>query len=158
MRKLLTAALLACAPLAALADATVSVTNVDPSVAEVTMPIAKNTVIAFGEIVTITTGDQSKTFFWPQINEIVFKTKWSGVSDITASARQALRLSENPVGDTLLIEGAPEGRSRLAVTSLSGQTLIVVNDWQGAAIDASSLTPGLYLLTVNNETIKFLKK
>lgn len=104
MRKLLTAALLACAPLAALADATVSVTNVDPSVAEVTMPIAKNTVIAFGEIVTITTGDQSKTFFWPQINEIVFKTKWSGVSDITASARQALRLSENPVGDTLLIE------------------------------------------------------
>ena len=60
----------------------------------------------------------------------------------------------NPVSNTLNIQGVDDTAS-LSVYSLSGKRLLKE---QGTEIDVTSLTQGTYILRINNNYVKFIKK
>lgn len=70
----------------------------------------------------------------------------------------SMLLSQNPVSDLLIFSEYPEQPSTLTIVDMKGSVRRVVDNWNGHAIDVSSLPTGLYLVTVNNITLKFVKK
>lgn len=92
---------------------------------------------------------------WKGLSSMVF-TDPDIVETITAST--GLRLLHNPVEALIEPAGAATDNVHLTVTSLAGQTCIDIPEWQGEALDATGLAPGLYILTIDNQTLRFLKK
>lgn len=82
--------------------------------------------------------------------------KGSGIAAIPESA--GLRLRSNPVGDLLEPLGLSAESANLSVTDLGGKVYCSAPQWRGEPIDVSYLTPGLYLVTINKTTLKFIKK
>lgn len=80
----------------------------------------------------------------------------SGVAAIPSAS--GLHLRNNPVGDLLEPLGLSAECAALSVTDLSGKVHFSAPQWSGQPIDVSDLTPGLYLLTINKTTLKFIKK
>ncbi len=60
----------------------------------------------------------------------------------------------NPVAETLRIDGAEAG-STFVVYDLQGRTLLQTTESQ---LNVSALAEGTYLLKVNNQVVKFIKK
>ncbi len=70
-----------------------------------------------------------------------------------------LSLKENPVGATLVLTGYNDTQEyTLGVYSMSGQQVTLRHQWKGEDIDVSSLPSGVYLLKINTQTFKFIKK
>ncbi len=80
----------------------------------------------------------------------------TGISNLTAPSALALR--QNPVADALGFTGFDSTSASLVVTDLKGETKVAIPDWRGEDIDVASLAPGLYLVTINKTTLKFIKK
>ncbi len=81
----------------------------------------------------------------------------SGVSDAISSA-SAVALRQNPVDSFLEFTSSPAQACRLSVISLQGALLLSHDGWQGESVDVSTLSPGLYIVNFNNQSIKFYKK
>lgn len=97
------------------------------------------------------------------ITEVPFadaeKIYFSGITSLGAvEGESAFGIRRNPVGDRLELTGYAGTPVSLTVTSLSGQVAAQLPAWAGETIDVSSLAPGIYLVTINNETLKFIKK
>ena len=80
----------------------------------------------------------------------------SGIEDLTIDS--SLRLKENPVGSTLELMGYADGPATLRIFDMSGKICASFSNWDGAAVDVSSLSPGMYILSLNRSIIKFMKK
>lgn len=101
--------------------------------------------------------DEVTSLPWAEVSKLTFHTSESGVQEVGVRTR-TLSLRENPVGDILIVEDAPQETSRLSVYSLTGVCHIRIDRWNGSAVDVSALPSGIYLLSVNNQTLKFVKK
>lgn len=117
-----------------------------------------NTKIRFSSTsVQIDNGGNISTIPFSDVEKIRFKTSEISVGSIGMDvAKYALR--HNPVESALEVVGYNGVPARLSVSSLNGRQEAVVESWQGESVDVSMLTPGVYLLTIDNETIKFIKK
>lgn len=80
----------------------------------------------------------------------------AGIDDITIDS--SLRLKENPVVSTLEVMGYSGGATTLRIFDISGQLSASFSNWEGAPVDVSSLSPGIYLLSINRSIIKFIKQ
>ena len=80
----------------------------------------------------------------------------SGIEDLTIDS--SLRLKENPVGSTLELMGYAGGPATLRIFDMSGKLSASFSNWEGAPVDVSSLSPGMYILSLNRSIIKFIKK
>ena len=80
----------------------------------------------------------------------------SGVSEVTTSGGVSLR--RNPVESTLEFTGTLENKTALNIFDLTGGLRTRIQGWSGESVDVSGLTPGLYIIKFDNQTIKFLKK
>lgn len=80
----------------------------------------------------------------------------SAVTALPSSS--GLRLRNNPVDNLLEPLGLPAESAPLSVADLSGKVRISAPQWRGEPIDVSDLTPGLYFVTINKTTLKFIKK
>lgn len=69
-----------------------------------------------------------------------------------------LRLAQNPVSNYIAVVGYTGGETTLTVTSMAGMQALSVSHWNGEPVEAGTLTPGLYILNINNTSIKFIKK
>ncbi len=76
------------------------------------------------------------------------------VTSIEELGEISLFVFPNPVSNTLNIQGVDEAAS-LSVFNLSG--LCVLQD-KGTEIDVTSLSQGTYILRINNQYVKFIKK
>lgn len=76
----------------------------------------------------------------------------------TVAANSGLRLRNNPVAESLEFVGFSGDAANLVVTDLRGSVRASVSTWKGEAINVSDLTPGLYFVTVDKTTFKFIKK
>lgn len=83
---------------------------------------------------------------------------YSGVYDVSEN-QSTLSVYPVPACDFINIKNAPEGQLRVVIFSLEGTVLknCVMSD-SSQPIDISSLNRGLYLLRVNDKTIKFTKQ
>lgn len=70
----------------------------------------------------------------------------------------SFRLRQNPVGDRLEIAGESDGSADLTVYSVDGSCRLAVSGWSGDAVDVTMLSPGMYILKINNQTLKFIKR
>ena len=73
---------------------------------------------------------------------------------IAPTDKAMLYIYPNPVAETLRIDGAAAG-STLVVYDLQGRILLQITENQ---LNVSALAEGTYLLKVNNQVVKFVKK
>lgn len=147
------AAFLSAAP--AFADAGVEVTAHDGTATS--LPLSTGTKIVFGDGVTVSDGSSSNSFAWNKVSKITFSFSTSAVTGVDSETSR-LALRQNPVGDCIEVVGADQLPARFAVYSLTGARWIEIGAWNGESVDATALPAGIYLLTINNQTIKFIKK
>ena len=115
--------------------------------------------ITFGPdgITVATDGTNQQTFAYGNTAKLTFEANQVGVDNIAAAGD--FTLAENPVGDQLLINVPADFEgAALSVVSLSGQSLLQMQAWQGQPVDVSNLGKGIYLVTIDSTTLKFIKK
>lgn len=94
---------------------------------------------------------------YADIAKLTFRySKNTGVATVVANS--GLRLRNNPVAESLAFVGFGEGVKNLVVTDLKGSIRVSIPEWKGEAVNVGDLTPGLYFVTVDKTTFKFIKK
>jgi hypothetical protein len=76
------------------------------------------------------------------------------VTSIEEIGQVSLYVFPNPVSNTLHIQGVDDD-ALLWVYNLNGKCVLKAN---GTALDVTSLQQGTYILSVNNQFVKFIKK
>ena len=98
-----------------------------------------------------------KTFSYADLSSLsFFVSEESGVSQVITSDGVSLR--HNPVESTLEFNGTLENKTTLNIFDLAGGLRLSIQEWSGESVDVSGLTPGLYIIKFDNQTIKFIKK
>lgn len=80
----------------------------------------------------------------------------SGIGEVGSA--ESLILRQNPVADFLEFKEYPADAASLTITDIRGAVRYSAEGWNGEAVNVSALAPGLYLVTVNDTTLKFIKK
>ena len=64
----------------------------------------------------------------------------------------------SPASETISLAGwNSDEPADVAIYSMDGRLCLMQHDWNGEPIQVSSLTKGLYILKINNQTFKFSK-
>jgi hypothetical protein len=87
-----------------------------------------------------------------QVQKLLFPKE--NVSAIGQVGEMAVFVYPNPVEHTLQIAGA-EAETQLQVYNLAGELIV---QCQGEQVEVTSLEKGTYILRVNNQYVKFIKK
>lgn len=121
-------------------------------------PLSVDTKIQITEYgIQVVNGTQTMSVPYTDINRIKFLTSPSSLFDVSdRTAPYALRT--NPVASTLEILGCDGAPVPLAIASTDGHTAFSTARWAGETIDVSTLSPGIYLVKVDNTTLKFIKQ
>lgn len=122
-----------------------------------TVAVAAGDILEFSETgMALMTGDvQKASFSWPQLQTLTFNVPTSVDRLLAGDAMRPLR---NPVEDVLEMTCPPEQPCALYISNTGGALVLRVNAWNGEPVDVSSLSAGIYLVTVNNSTFKIIKK
>ena len=97
------------------------------------------------------------TFPYENVSAITFRYgDGAGVGALKVTNN--LRLRENPVQANLEIAGFEGEPVSLTVFDSKGGVVLKRDGWNGENVNVSSLAPGLYFVTVNKTTLKFIKK
>lgn len=88
------------------------------------------------------------------IESIKFTGNWSGIE--VAATETSFALRNNPVGDLLEFTGNLECGSIGRIFDLSGRETVRFV-WQNAPVNVSQLSSGVYILNINNTSIKIVK-
>lgn len=83
--------------------------------------------------------------------KILFAETETGVEELDITS---VYIYPNPVVNTLSIQGVDENTS-LEVYNLTGKSII---NTKGTELDVTSLNEGTYILRINNQYVKFIKK
>lgn len=121
-----------------------------------TAPLTTDTRITFGQGVTVTNGSETASMSWDAFSKLSFYVS-TGLEGVMNDPSARIRLRENPVYNLLQVDGAFSD-SALGIYSVSGVCHLSLAHWQGESIDVSSLPSGLYILSIDNKTVKFFKK
>lgn len=101
----------------------------------------------------------AETYNLTTISKFYFKFAPTGTEIIALNRdNQILSINPNPVNDVIYIQNAPEGISTVLIYRIDGVLVLksqVTKESKG--IQVEQLKKGLYLLRINNQTIKFLK-
>lgn len=123
-----------------------------------TVPLSLQTKISFSQtgIEIANEGAEPAIFPFATTAKITFKTDGNPVASIMAGNKLSLR--RGIVETTLKIDGHDGTPACLAISSLSGHQMLILRQWNGESIDVANFAPGLYLIKINNQTFKFIKK
>lgn len=88
-------------------------------------------------------------------NSECFDVIVSGVG-LESNVEQFVSLYPNPANDVLFVE--LKDISRIQILSVSGQVLMDLDAVQTHLVNVSALSPGVYFVRVNNETLRFVKQ
>lgn len=119
--------------------------------------ICNDSELTFGNALTFfyTPGSEGEVFELNEHTVLTFNGR-SGVNGIQADMG-AFTLRSNPVGSTLELIGPSGMTTDLEIFAIYGARVINIPAWQGESVDVAALTPGVYILKLNNQTIKFIK-
>lgn len=100
--------------------------------------------------------EETEVYDYTEVRKIAFGD-YVGVQSISAVSDKVV-ISPNPVKTDFKLVGAENLKgSELCIYAITGQLVKKVAAWEGETIDASDLPQGIYLLTINSTTIKFVK-
>lgn len=114
------------------------------------------TFTADGVSVNDAEGKSIALFSYPGLDRLEFSKGGSGISFIGTDTTPLLK--NNPVGDNLEFTSGPAAPTALQVSDLSGKVCLSIRDWNGENVEVSSLPAGIYMVSFNNLTSKFIKK
>lgn len=57
-----------------------------------------------------------------------------------------------------LLSATGLSNARMSVYDLSGKRIVGISSWDGSAVSLQNVNNGVYVLTINNQTFKFIKK
>lgn len=127
----------------------------------VEVPLTADTKLSFtseGFTVGDKSAEETRKFNYADVAKITFGAGTTGIEGIT-DISTGLTLAENPVGDILVINGHDSlSPVALDIHAMNGSNLLHINGWTSEPVDVSRLTPGLYFVTINSKTLKFIKK
>ena len=86
-----------------------------------------------------------------EYQKILFAESNTGIEELGISS---FFVFPNPVSNTLYIQGVDE-YAALEVFNLTGKSVI---EGKGTELDVTSLNQGTYILRINNQYVKFIKK
>ena len=86
-----------------------------------------------------------------EYQKILFAESNTGIEELGISS---FFVFPNPVSNTLYIQGVDE-YTALEVFNLTGKSVI---EGKGTELDVTSLNQGTYILRINNQYLKFIKK
>lgn len=89
------------------------------------------------------------------IEKITFVDDPTAVKSVVASP--AAKLRAVVMGNTLRVKGLFGPGPRLTIVAATGQTILNYGTWHGGDINIATLTPGVYIAKVGNQTFKFSK-
>lgn len=156
--RILTIMLAVGALLPATADRSISIAYADGS-EPLSRPLSESLHLKFSDAgkLDISEGDALiASVPLADIKNITF-TPPSAVEEITDNS-DALRLVSNPVEDTLRLRGDFSNPASLAIFGVDGTLRGRLSDYHGEDLDVSYLPSGLYILTINHTSLKFIKK
>ena len=110
--------------------------------------IEVNATYKSGEMTVVKTNKESQSGYTKLLFAHEAPTSIDGIGEVS------LYIFPNPVTNTLNIVGVDESAS-LAVYNLSGKC--VIKD-KGNTVDVSTLSQGTYILQINEQYVKFIKK
>ena len=121
-------------------------------------PVTNESVIRFSNAgIEVYTDDVLVTTIpYTGVETLTFQYATSFVKSISTDS--SLRLQENPVGDYLNILGYEGEPLSLYVFDLKGSLKVQNENWDGQRVYVGSLAPGFYIVNLNNNSIKFIKK
>ncbi len=133
---------------------------------DVTKPLIEE-LITTGTVITFHDGtlalqpnkeSEVVTFNLSDISKLIFTSTTSGIANLL-KFKGGFGLVNSIVADYLDVT-VPDNftTADIIITSLSGHTVNRIGNWQGESVDVSSLVPGLYLITINSQTLKFINK
>lgn len=92
-----------------------------------------------------------------EVKSIVFNNENSGIGEDLADETKVI-VFPNPSSDFIYVETNKEEASEITIYNTQGQLVIRAKMPSGYPINISSLVAGVYVLKVENQTIKLLKK
>ncbi len=100
--------------------------------------------------------DETETFAFSELTSISFDAT-TGVSNLKVDASD-LSISVQPGSNLIEIKGY-DGKTKysVAVYTVSGKKVLGFSDWKGEAVDIASLPAGVYVIKINDTTLKFRK-
>lgn len=107
-------------------------------------------VIADANSASMTVVDKDGNQFAGYV-KILFAETETGVEELDITS---VYIYPNPVVNTLSIQGVDENTA-LEVYNLTGKSVL---NAKGTKLDVTSLTQGTYILRINNQYVKFIKK
>ncbi len=157
-RKLLALGALLCSCGAAMAQSDLLlVANPTEGNEEQSVPVYVGSTVTFTSQGVEVSGSQTATFTWGSFSTLSFKVgEATGIAENIVNSE--LRLRHNPAEYELEFVGYDGNAANLAVFDLNGRRHLTRNNWSGENVDITSLSPGVYFVTINNKTIKFIKK
>lgn len=92
--------------------------------------------------------------------DAVLSIKFSGLTsgiDTAPTADTSGKLSITRSGQSLTVNGWQGGQATARIYSAGGQMLSANRNWSGQPISIAMLPKGVYILKINNQTIKFTR-
>lgn len=143
--------------LGATATAEVSLVVNGPEETEVaTVDLSTVRKVTFGaEGVNIVLNDESsQVVAWQNVQKLTFTGSEGGIKDASLTedlTKVVLFCANECVG----ARGLNAGVNSLAVIDVCGRTVVSQPNWNGTPVSISHLPKGVYILKVNNQTLKF---
>ncbi|MDO4159081.1 MAG: T9SS type A sorting domain-containing protein [Prevotellaceae bacterium] len=116
--------------------------------------------ISFGDNdVTVIKSDASgDTYAFDGIKKIYFEPIATGLVSTKKLSEEKLTVFIPKDGSYLSIGGWQDGKSAdVDIFSVSGSKVISIKQWKGESVNISSLSHGVYVIKINNQTAKFKK-
>ncbi len=123
-------------------------------------PLSQTTKIEFGNdgLTFYTAGNATtgKKFQYDEIEHITFENQTNGIAT-TETQRGTLKMRSVNGGKAIAVEGM-KGSETVDIYSIDGSSQMKKAGFDGGLIDVSRLVPGVYILKIGNQTVKFNKK
>jgi hypothetical protein len=113
-----------------------------------------------GNLVLVKTDSQEESVPLADLQKIFFSELPSAIPGFLKNASSSgIKLFPNPAGDNLHITGVPEGTSAISIYRLDGALVMKARVTSGEnLLDLKVLSPGIYLLRTNTQSIKFIRQ
>ncbi len=120
-------------------------------------PIDKIDKITFdGANMIVTTADGSEALPVSQIEKLCFDLEYDGVGEVAADLADGLHTAIS--GGILSVTAGPGTAIHIAVYDTAGMLRHAVNATATASVDFNTMPSGIYIIKVNDKTIKYMNR